>query len=61
VQKSIDSIMRKNPKTIHASALAVDAVSIMEDEKITAILVVNDSGQLIGIVNSNDLLRAKVI
>lgn len=59
--KSIDLIMRKNPKTIYASALAVDAASIMEDEKITAILVVNDSGQLVGVINSNDLLRAKVI
>jgi arabinose-5-phosphate isomerase len=61
VHKSIDLIMRKKPKTIHDSALAVDAVSIMENERITSILVVNDSGQLAGIVNSNDLLRAKVI
>ena len=61
VHQSIVSIMRTNPKTIHASALAVDAASIMEGEKITTLLVVSDSGHLVGVVNSNDLLRAKVI
>lgn len=61
VNKSIDLIMRNNPKTIHEFALAVDAIAIMESERITSILVISESGQLVGVVNSNDLLRAKVI
>jgi arabinose-5-phosphate isomerase len=53
--------MRKQPKIILESALAVDAVAIMEAERITSILAINESGKLVGILNSNDLLRSKVI
>ena len=43
------------------SPLAVDAVALMESRRITSVLVVDESGRLCGAVNSNDLLRAKVI
>jgi arabinose-5-phosphate isomerase len=61
VHRSIDLIMRKRPKTIHEFSLAIDAIAIMESERITSILAVSDAGQLVGVLNSNDLLRAKVI
>jgi arabinose-5-phosphate isomerase len=54
-------VMHANPKTITADALAVDAVEMMENNRITCVLVVDESGTLIGALNSNDLLRAKVI
>lgn len=54
-------VMHINPKTINADALAVDAVEMMENNRITCVLVVDESGTLIGALNSNDLLRAKVI
>jgi arabinose-5-phosphate isomerase len=44
-----------------ASALAVDAAALMEQHRITSVLVTDASGQLCGALNSNDLLRAKVI
>jgi arabinose-5-phosphate isomerase len=34
---------------------------LMELHRITSILVVDDHGRLCGAINSNDLMRAKVI
>ena len=36
-------------------------VKIMEQRKITALLVVNQQGELIGAINMHDLLIAKVV
>jgi len=54
-------VMRREPRTIAAGALAVDAAALMEQHRITAVLVTDDRGRLVGAVNTNDLLRAKVI
>jgi arabinose-5-phosphate isomerase len=54
-------VMHPEPRTIAADALAVDAAVLMEQHRITAVLVVDDRGGLVGAVNSNDLMRAKVI
>jgi len=61
IGRSIASVMRKNPVTILENDLAVDAAAIMEEKKVTSILAVNSKGQLTGVINTNDLLRAKVI
>jgi arabinose-5-phosphate isomerase len=60
-QQPITALMRKNPKTITTNALAVDAASLMETARVTSLLVVDNLGILAGAINSNDLLRAKVI
>ena len=54
-------VMHPNPRNVRADALAVDAVALMEECCITSVLVVDASGKLCGALNSNDLLRAKVI
>jgi arabinose-5-phosphate isomerase len=54
-------VMRNDPKSIRADALAVDAADLMERYRITSVLVVDDQARLIGALNSNDLMRAKVI
>ena len=54
-------VMHANPRTVHLDALAVDAVALMEQHSITSVLVVDTTGKLCGALNSNDLLRAKVI
>ena len=54
-------VMRANPKRIRADALAVDAADLMEQHRITSVLVVDDRARLVGALNSNDLMRAKVI
>ena len=54
-------VMHPNPRTVRSDALAVEAVALMEQHSITSVLVVDASGKLCGALNSNDLLRAKVI
>ena len=54
-------VMHASPRTVLADDLAVGAVALMEQFSITSVLVVDASGKLCGALNSNDLLRAKVI
>jgi arabinose-5-phosphate isomerase len=54
-------VMHAQPKLIRGEALAVEAADLMERHRVTGLLVVDDRGQLVGALNSNDLMRAKVI
>jgi arabinose-5-phosphate isomerase len=54
-------VMHTRPKLVSADALAVDAADLMEQHRITGVLVVDESAMLVGALNSNDLMRAKVI
>ncbi len=54
-------VMFPQPRTIRDDALAVEAAELMEKHRITSVLVVDAQGRLCGAVNSNDLMRAKVI
>ncbi|OYU43921.1 MAG: arabinose-5-phosphate isomerase [Burkholderiales bacterium PBB4] len=58
---SAADVMHSAPYVIHRSALAVEAADLMERKRVTSVLVVGDGGKLCGAVNSNDLMRAKVI
>jgi arabinose-5-phosphate isomerase len=53
--------MHPKPRTIASDALAVEAAELMEQYCITSVLVLDAAGQLCGALNSNDLMRAKVI
>lgn len=59
--KTAQQVMHPNPRTIASDALAVEAAELMEQHCITSVLVLDVAGQLCGAVNSNDLMRAKVI
>ena len=68
IEKGVDlrashaaDVMHPKPRTLRAGALAVEAVALMEQHRITSVLVVDDHGVLCGALNSNDLQRAKVI
>lgn len=50
-------IMSKNAKTIASSAMAIDALDVMENNNITQILVVNDQNQYSGVVHLHDILK----
>ncbi|NUZ04403.1 KpsF/GutQ family sugar-phosphate isomerase [Piscinibacter koreensis] len=54
-------VMHPNPRLVRPDALAVDAAQLMEQHRITGVLVCDEAGRLIGALNSNDLMRAKVI
>jgi arabinose-5-phosphate isomerase len=57
----IEAAMTRNPRTILPSKLAVEAVELMERHKINQLLVVSETGELVGALNMHDLFRAKVI
>lgn len=57
----ISEVMHTNPQNAHPEQLAVDAIEIMEQTKINALLVTNQQGQLVGALNMHDLLNAKVV
>lgn len=58
---SAADVMKAQPRTVRADALAAEAADLMEAHRITSVLVVNAEGRLCGALNSNDLMRAKVI
>ena len=57
----VRSVMSANPRCIAQDALAAEAVLVMEQNKISQMLVVDDKHRLIGALNMHDLLHAKVI
>lgn len=59
--KTAQEVMHRSPSTVNEQALAVDAAELMERNRITSVLVVDAQGRLCGALNSNDLMRAKVI
>ena len=54
-------VMHPQPKVIHEDALAAEAASLMERHRVTTILVVDAQALLVGALNFNDLMAAKVI
>jgi len=57
----IEQIMTVHGKTVTADMLAAQALKIMEDHKIGALVVVDDTDRPVGAVNMHDFLRAGVV
>ena len=57
----VSEVMTPNCKTASKEMLAAEALKIMEDNKINALLLVDDERRLEGAVNMHDLLRAGVV
>ena len=60
-QAIIDEVMTVHGKTARADMLAAEALKIMEDHKISSLVVVDDNEQPVGALNMHDLLRAGVM
>ncbi len=50
-------VMTRSPLTIAASALAVEALRLMEARRVTALIVVDDRRRIAGVVHLHDLWR----
>jgi len=57
----IDDVMTVHGKTARPDMLAAQALKIMEDHKISALIVVDDNDRPVGAFNLQDLLRAGVM
>jgi len=51
----------KNPQTIPADAFAASALSIMEEKKITSLVVVDDKHGVLGIIHLHDLWGTEMV
>ena len=57
----IRDVMTRSPKTVQAHVLAVEALNLMDQKKITALMVVDQDNRPVGALNMHDLLRAGVV
>lgn len=58
---TMTSVMHRECKVTRPDVLAAEAVRIMEENKITGLLVTDDDGRLVGALNVHDLFRAGVM
>ena len=58
---SMADVMSPNPKTINSEILAAQALKIMEDNSITALIVEDENQSPIGVLHMHDILRAGVL
>ncbi len=58
---SVSKLMTPNPRFVRPDQLAAEAADIMEQHKISQLLVVDANQRLVGALNMHDLMRAKVI
>lgn len=56
----ISDVAKKNPKTISSDELAFNALNMMKDFKITALIVTDNHNKVIGIINIHDILKAGI-
>ncbi|MGA1803758.1 KpsF/GutQ family sugar-phosphate isomerase [Rhizobium sp. HT1-10] len=57
---NVDDIMTSNPKTVRATTLATGAMAVLNNNNISALLVVDEDRRPIGLVHFHDLLRIGV-
>ncbi|RLJ21021.1 D-arabinose 5-phosphate isomerase [bacterium endosymbiont of Escarpia laminata] len=60
-EAGVSEVMTVNCKTVVPEMLAAEALQLMEENKISGLLVVNGQGELVGAFNMHDLLRAGVM
>jgi arabinose-5-phosphate isomerase len=57
----VTEAMTLNPKHTFPETLAVDALNLMEESKITMLPVVNESNKPVGMLHMHDLIDAGVV
>lgn len=58
---NVDEVMSRTPYTIRQNLLAAEALNLMQNKKITAVVVADDTLHPIGILHMHDLLRAGLV
>jgi len=54
-------VMTRHPVTIRRTLLAVDALHLMEERRITSVVVIDDAGRAQGVVHLHDLWRTQMV
>jgi arabinose-5-phosphate isomerase len=61
LELTAEQCMTQNPRTIAAEAFAAQALDLMEQKKITSLMVVDSGGQLQGVVHLHDLWGVELV
>jgi arabinose-5-phosphate isomerase len=61
LSKTAGEAMHANPRTIAASELAAKALAILEEKKITSLVVVDAAGKVDGVIHLHDLWGVELI
>lgn len=59
--ETIDNVMTKSPKWIDAREMAVNALQIMNDTRITSMPVIDEEGIVVGTLLMQDILKAGIV
>jgi len=59
--KPVVSLMTRNPITVEADSLAVEALKTLGQNRIDDIVVVDPSGKPVGLIDTQDLARLKIV
>jgi arabinose-5-phosphate isomerase len=60
LERTAADVMTRNPITISPSTLAVEALKIMEERKISSLIVVDDRRHVLGVLHLHDLWRTEM-
>ena len=61
LERSAAVVMTRQPVTVRRDTLAAEALHVLEQRKITSIVVVDDAEQVQGVVHLHDLWRTKMV
>jgi arabinose-5-phosphate isomerase len=61
LDQNAGDVMTRNPVTIRRDTLAAEALHVLEQRKITSIVVVDESNAVEGVVHLHDLWRTELV
>ncbi|HSP06378.1 MAG TPA: KpsF/GutQ family sugar-phosphate isomerase [Acidobacteriota bacterium] len=61
LSRTAGDVMTRNPKTIGGDELATRALYIMEEKKITSLLILDAERRILGVIHLHDLWRTELI
>jgi len=61
LERSAADVMTRQPVTVRRDTLAAEALHVLEQRKITSIVVVNDGEHVQGVVHLHDLWRTELV
>lgn len=60
-QEPVSKLMTRQPVTIHADKLAVEVLVILEQHRVDDLIVIGNDGRPLGMIDSQDLSRLKIL
>lgn len=60
-EKPVAQLMTRHPITVQADALAVEVLKTIGENRIDDIVVLNDDGKPVGLIDTQDLARLKIV